>query len=94
MLNTLPQPRSAAHIRLTADASSLVALVDAVDRALKTVDCGVDLPEFPEELVTVKMDQALAPGTSELRVRLDPSDGLGGFVTALRARDAEFGAIE
>ena len=97
MLNTPPQPHSrqaAVHVRLTADASGLLPLVESVNLALKTVDCGVDLPEFPEELVTVKMDGALAPGARELRVCLYPSDGLGRFVTALRARDAEFGAIE
>jgi len=97
MLNSPPQPhsrRAAVHVRMTGDASGFLALVDSVNRALDSVDRRVDLPEFPEELVAIKVDGALAPGTRELRVRFDPSDGLRGFVTALRARNADFGAIE
>jgi hypothetical protein len=97
MLNTPPQPHSrpaAVHVRMAADASGLLALVESVNRALKAIDGGVDLPEFPEELVAIKMDGALAPGTRELRVSLDPSEGFRGFVAALRARDVDLDAIE
>jgi hypothetical protein len=97
MLNTTPRPHSrpaAVHVRLTADASALLALVEPVNRVLKAVDGRVDLSELPEELVAIKMDGALAPGARELRVRLDPSDGLRGFAAALWARNADLDAID
>lgn len=80
-----PHRRSAAlHMRLTADASGFLALVESVNRALKIIDRGIDLPELPAELVTITVDDTFASGAGELRVRFEPSEGFRGFVAALR----------
>jgi hypothetical protein len=86
--------RKHAALRLSADASGLLAFTQALDRALELVDRGVSLPEFPKELIAVQMDVLPAPGTREIRVRLDPSEGLRSFATAVGARNLDLGAIK
>jgi hypothetical protein len=86
--------QESATVRLTADSSALLALIDSADRALEVVHSGVDLPKFPKELVSVEMDAAVAPGAGEVGVRFQPSEGFRGFVAALRAGDVDFGAVE
>jgi hypothetical protein len=83
-----------AGVRLSASASELLSLVELGERALESLDPGISLPEFPEKLVSVKMDVPLASGAREVRVRLDPSDGLRGFVAALWTRDVDLGAVK
>jgi hypothetical protein len=77
MLNTPPRPHgrpAALRMRLSADASGFLALVDSVNRALEAIDRRVDLPELPLELVAIKVDDTFASGAGELRVRFEPSE--------------------
>lgn len=69
-------------ITLKADARELLALIEVVEGFLEVGDRLIDIPDCPQEIVSVYCD-ASATATGELVVRLQPTDAFRRFVSAL-----------
>lgn len=78
------------RLRLTCNAQPLLAALAAVSALAEQSRKGVlRLGDLGEELVAVQLDHPATATASELGIRLEPSDGLRGFVSALGAGNVD-----
>jgi hypothetical protein len=81
-------------VELHADGSAVLALVDALNRAVQIAERRIDLPHLVEELVTLQIYSDATAAATELCVRFDPTDRFRGFVAALGAGNLDVGTVE
>jgi len=79
--------QSPVSVRLSLDAAPLLSALSKL--STKFADGLFDFAQLPDELVAVQCDEPSAAGAHEVCVRLDPSEGLRGFLAALGARNVD-----
>jgi len=93
-----PMPVEALRVTLKPDIQpmnqALAALAEALERRPEITNRFIDLLEPLEELFTVRSDDSFTPGTTELIVRLEPTDRFFSLMAAIRAQYPDLGLVE